>query len=87
MNEELPPLQSMLGARVGVHWDWRTSPVGLTKESVSLRGRPKTICAGEMLQSGSGVLRSCSMARRNRHPPGQQSGMPEGQLQCCWRRK
>ena len=38
----------------------------LTKESVSLRGRPKTICAGEMLKSGLGVLRSCSMARRNR---------------------
>ena len=38
----------------------------LTKESVSLRGRPKTICVGEMLQSGSGVLHSCSMARRKR---------------------
>ena len=26
-------------------------------------------------------------ARVIRHPPGEQSGMPEGQLQCCWRRK
>ena len=24
------------------------------------------ICAGEILQSGSGVLRNCNMARRNR---------------------
>ena len=35
MNEELPPLQPMLGARVGVHWDWRTSPVGYEGECVS----------------------------------------------------
>ena len=34
------------------------------KESVSLRGRPNMICAGEMLQSGSGVLCSYSMAHR-----------------------
>ena len=37
----------------------------LTNESVSLSGRPKMICAGDMLQSGLGVLRSCGIARRN----------------------
>ena len=37
----------------------------LTNESVSLSGQPKMICAGDMLQSGSGVLRSCSIAHRN----------------------
>lgn len=36
----------------------------LAKVRVSRRGRPNMICAGERLQSGSGVLRSCSMARR-----------------------
>ena len=36
----------------------------LTNENVSLSGRPKMIWAGDMLQSGSGVLRSCSIARR-----------------------
>ena len=38
----------------------------LTKDRVSRRGRPKIICAGERLQSGSGVFRSCSMACRER---------------------
>lgn len=28
-------------------------------------GTTKMICAGEMLQSGSGVLRSCIIVRRN----------------------
>ena len=36
----------------------------LTKEKASLIGRPNTISAGDMLQSGSGVLRIWSMARR-----------------------
>lgn len=36
----------------------------LTKESVSRKGRPKMICAGERLQSGSGVLRNCNNAHR-----------------------
>ena len=38
----------------------------LTKESESFRGRPKMISAGERLQSRSGVLRSCRIARRKR---------------------
>ena len=32
----------------------------------SQSGRSKMICAGERLQSGSGVLRSCNIARKNR---------------------
>ena len=38
----------------------------LTKVSESRRGRPKIICAGDRLQSRSGVFRSCRMARKNR---------------------
>ena len=38
----------------------------LTNERESLRGRPNMICAGDRLQSGSGVLRSCNMARKKR---------------------
>ena len=38
----------------------------LTNARESRRGRPKMICAGERLQSGSGVFRSWSMARRKR---------------------
>ena len=37
-----------------------------TNERESLRGRPKMIYAGDRLQSGSGVLRSCNMARKKR---------------------
>ena len=38
----------------------------LMNRSESLRGRPKIICAGDRLQSRSGVFRSCNMARRKR---------------------
>ena len=38
----------------------------LTKDNVSRRGRPNIICAGDRLQSGSGVLRSCNIARTKR---------------------
>ena len=38
----------------------------LTNENESLRGRSNMICTGERLQSGSGVLRSCNMARKKR---------------------
>ena len=37
----------------------------LTKESVFCSGRSKMICAGDMLQSRSRVLRSCSIAYKN----------------------
>ena len=46
----------------------------LMKGSVSHRGLPKMICAGEMLQSGLGVLHSCRIARRKRL----QSTLPVG---------
>lgn len=36
----------------------------LTNESKSFRGRPNMILACDRLQSGSGVLRSCNMARK-----------------------
>ena len=38
----------------------------MKRDSVSHRGRPNIICAGDRLQSKSGVLRSCSMAHRKR---------------------
>ena len=38
----------------------------LTNENESLRGRPNMIWAGGRLQSGSGVSRSCNMARNKR---------------------
>ena len=37
----------------------------LIKEKASLIGLPKTISAGDILQSGSGVFLSCSNALRN----------------------
>ena len=36
------------------------------KANESLRGRPKMICACDRLQSRSGVLRNCNIARRKR---------------------
>ena len=36
----------------------------LAKERASRSGRPNTICVGDTLQSGSGVLRSWSIARK-----------------------
>ena len=53
----------------------------LTNENESLRGRPNRICAGERLQSGSGVLRSCNMARKKRS----WSRLPVGPVLDCRR--
>ena len=50
----------------GLMWGLENFSSWLTKDSVSRRGRPKIICAGERLQSGSGMFRSCSMAHRKR---------------------
>ena len=50
----------------GWMWGLENFSSSLTKDRVSRRGRPKIICPGERLQSGSGVFRSCSMARRKR---------------------
>ena len=50
---------------IGLTWGFVNFSRRFTKDRESRMGRPKMICAGDRLQSGSGVLRSCNNALRS----------------------